>query len=320
MPLNLTVVAPENRPLGTRDKVVARISAALPEVRWAEGPSSFEEMGSIPNHPFLQLPWTEEQRAVFSLPKLTGSYEVGDFGLEVRGLESYPLTSFSVMVSGEGNPLPALRKVCQPGWVLVDNAGQSLNLDADFAAEWAAYRQREAARKNKVFGVPEQLRVPHDDGRFEYIGHYAGERQFMAFVTGAFPADWWSGSRSPEYLRTRWAEHKRWYAVLHCFDADGNHLKTNAWSGGTTAEGQHEACDRAWRKLGEMLASLGEYELGDIAVKPFRVEQDGYLFGLVYERRSHDDPDDPGAGYECVMLWPNDIMFHPPWDSGDYST
>src|SRR5262249_52882950 len=69
-----------------------------------------------------------------------------------------------------------------------------------------------------------------------------------------------------------------------------------------------------------MLASLGEYELGDIAVKPFRVEQDGYLFSLVYERRSYDDPDNLGAGYECVMLWPNDIMFHPPWDSGHYST
>src|SRR5262245_42620425 len=116
MPWHLAVVASGNRPLGTRDEVVARISAALPGVRWAEGPLSFDELGSIPNHPFLPLPWTEEQRPVFSLPKLTGTYDGEGFGLEVRGLESCPLTSFSVMVSGEGNPLPALRKVCRPGW------------------------------------------------------------------------------------------------------------------------------------------------------------------------------------------------------------
>jgi hypothetical protein len=125
MPWHLAVVASEDRLLGTRDEVVARISAALPGMRWAEGPSSFDELGSIPNHPFLQMPWTEEQRTVFSLPKLTGTYDGEDFGLEVRGLETCPLTSFSVMESGEGNPLPALRKVCRPGgWSLELERGE----------------------------------------------------------------------------------------------------------------------------------------------------------------------------------------------------
>jgi hypothetical protein len=315
---HLHISSSDGRPLGTRDEVVAQISTALPGLRWAEGPSSFDELGNIPGHPFLGLPWTAEQRAVFSLPKLTGTYDSGDFGLEIGGLECCPLTSFSVTVHGEGNPLPALRNVCQPaGWSVVDEAGQRLDLDD---AAWESYRQREAARKSRVFGPPERLRVPYDEGRFEHVGCYGGGKQFMAFVTGAFPADWWSGSRPPEYLRTRWAEHKRWYAVLHRFDAAGNHLGTDAWSGGTTAEGQDRAADRAWRKLDAMLASLGEYELCDIAVKPFRFEQDGYLFGLVYERNSCDDPEAPDATYECVMLWPNDIMFHPPWDSGEYST
>jgi formate hydrogenlyase regulatory protein HycA len=122
------------------------------------------------------------------------------------------------------------------------------------------------------------------------------------------------------YLRTQWAEHKRSYAVLHRFDASGNHLGTDAWSGGTTADGEEEACGRACRKLAELLGSLGECQPGDICVKPFRFEQDGYLFGLLYKRHSHDDPDKPDAGYECVMLWPNDVMFHRPWDSGEYST
>jgi hypothetical protein len=50
------------------------------------------------------------------------------------------------------------------------------------------------------------------------------------------------------------------------------------------------------------------------------VERDGYFFGLVYECVDAEDPDDPTATNEYVMLEPNDIMFHPPWDSGEYST
>ncbi|PSB57345.1 hypothetical protein [Chamaesiphon polymorphus] len=30
--------------------------------------------------------------------------------------------------------------------------------------------------------------------------------------------------------------------------------------------------------------------------------------------------EDDGKEYEDVMLWPQDVMFHEPWDSGSYST
>jgi hypothetical protein len=170
---------------------------------------------------------------------------------------------------------------------------------------------------------PERLLIEHEDfeyGRFNLVGRYGGGNQFMAFVTGAFPADWWSGNRPPEYLRNRWAEHKRWWAVLHRFDPDGGHLGTEAWSGGTTADGQREAIERADRKLTELLEPLGPREPCDIRVRPFGVEIDGYFFGLVYQVNHYDDPANPEGTYECVMLEPNDIMFHPPWDSGEYST
>jgi formate hydrogenlyase regulatory protein HycA len=159
-----------------------------------------------------------------------------------------------------------------------------------------------------------------EDDRFHLIGRYGDGKQFMAFVTGAYPADWWSGKYPPEYLRNRWAEHKRWYAVLHLFDAAGNHLGTEAISGGTTASGQGQAINRADDKLAHLLHSLEPYKLCDIGVKPFGVEIDGYFFGLVYQLNSYDDPANPEGTYECVMLEPNDIMFHPPWDSGEYST
>jgi hypothetical protein len=69
-----------------------------------------------------------------------------------------------------------------------------------------------------------------------------------------------------------------------------------------------------------MLRGLGRLHFEDIEVKTFGVSQDGYLFGLVYELNSFDDPANTEGSYECVMLQPNDIMFHPPWDSGEYST
>jgi formate hydrogenlyase regulatory protein HycA len=108
--------------------------------------------------------------------------------------------------------------------------------------------------------------------------------------------------------------------VLHRFDPDGNHLGTEARSGGTTADGQSEAIERADKELATLLESLGPSEPTDIQVKPFAVEIDGYLFGLVYHLHNYDDPANPEATYECMMLEPNDIMFHPPWDSGEYST
>jgi formate hydrogenlyase regulatory protein HycA len=174
-----------------------------------------------------------------------------------------------------------------------------------------------------VVAEPDRLLIPYEDfedGRFNLDGRYAGGNQFMAFVTGAFPTDWWSGRRPPEYLRTRWAEHKRWYAVLHRFDPDGNHLGTEARCGGTTAGGEGEAIKRADKELAELLESLGPCEACDIRVRPFGVEIDSYFFGLVYQLNNNDDQANPEATYECVMLEPNDIMFHPPWDSGEYST
>ena len=171
--------------------------------------------------------------------------------------------------------------------------------------------------------APDKIRIPYEDfeyGRFTNVGRSSSGQQFMTFVTGAEPQDWLTGKYPPEYLQANWARHKRWYAVLHLFDSEGNHLKTEVWSGGTTHDGQDEACNRADQQLRKMLDSLGEVRLCDIDVKTFGVEIDGYFFGLVYKMNSYDDPADPDGTYECVMLELNDIMFHPPWDSCEYST
>jgi hypothetical protein len=73
---------------------------------------------------------------------------------------------------------------------------------------------------------PDKLRIPHDEYRFEGVGRLPDGTQFMAFVTGAFPAG------LEYYLGEDWQTRKRWFAVIHRFDADGNHIGSLSRLGG----------------------------------------------------------------------------------------
>jgi formate hydrogenlyase regulatory protein HycA len=162
---------------------------------------------------------------------------------------------------------------------------------------------------------PDKIRIPYedfDDGRFHCVGRYDGDKQFMAFVSGAFPDD--NQYPSPG---SNWRDIKRWLAVIHRFDSAGNHLSSEARVGGYDAEGRDVAGEKAWDRLGEIFEelSLKHPEPCDIFVKLFSVEIDGITHGLIYENYSQGD--DEG---EYVTLEPNDIMFCPPYDDGEYST
>ncbi len=163
--------------------------------------------------------------------------------------------------------------------------------------------------------APDKVRIPYEDfdgGRFQCVGRLADGRQFMAFLTGAFP----KGNKYPDPT-SDWESIKRWVGVLHTFDAQGNHLATEVRMGGFESEGRDRAEDRACLGLRDLLGGLRDQgaEACDVHVKPFSAEIDGVLYGLFYETYAED-----GHEGEYVMLEPNDIMFHPPWDSGEYST
>jgi formate hydrogenlyase regulatory protein HycA len=146
--------------------------------------------------------------------------------------------------------------------------------------------------------IPERIPIAYEPDYYtRYIGKTKDGRQFMAFVVAT------EGKGKP------------WYAVLHTFDADGNHLDTEAWLAGTTAKGEQEACELAQKKRLEMLAGLGKYKLCKIKVKLFSVKIDGHLFGLV----DSSEPEEGPEFAERVTLWPNDLLFTPPWN-GTYST
>ena len=160
---------------------------------------------------------------------------------------------------------------------------------------------------------PDKIRIPFvndEESRFYYVGHYDGNNQFMAFVTGAFPDE----NKFPG-PNDNWQSIKRWVAVIHCFDADGNHLESDIRLGGYQIE-RDQAAEKAWEELGNILKKLSTQKPkpGDIYVKPFSVKVDGVTYGLIYEQDEEDEESEYG------MLEPNDIMFHQPWDSGEYST
>jgi hypothetical protein len=170
----------------------------------------------------------------------------------------------------------------------------------------------------KLIGPPDKLRIPYEDwegDRFHHVGRYADGRQYLGFVTGAFPDGYdWQRIRDPN--NNDWQRDKAWLAVLHLFDAEGNHLGSEVRLGGYDSEGWEIAGDKARAGLANMLRNLGPHTAsGDIYVKTFSVVINGVTHGLFYNHFAEDDFES-----ESVMLEPRDIMFHPPWDSGEYST
>jgi hypothetical protein len=165
---------------------------------------------------------------------------------------------------------------------------------------------------------PDHLRIAYedtDDDRFDCVGRLADGSQFLAFVTGAFPTG------ETYYTGDDWRQKKRWLAVVHRFDADGGHIGSETRLGGLDREGRDVAGAKAFALLEGLLAEMagGGAILCDIRVRLFSVEIGGVTHGLFYEQ-SDWEPEDGEEREEWVMLEPWDILFHPPWDSGEYST
>lgn len=160
---------------------------------------------------------------------------------------------------------------------------------------------------------PRKIRIPFSEyDPFDCLGKLPDGTQFLAFVTGAFPAD------EPYYSGEDWVDKKKWLAVLHLFDADGKHISSESRRGGVERDRKSVVIENANDYLEDMFKELnlkGKPKLCDIRVRLFQVEIDNVLHGLIYEAPVID-----GEKMEWVMLEPRDIMFHPPWNSGEYST
>jgi len=155
--------------------------------------------------------------------------------------------------------------------------------------------------------IPTWIKVERAKDYYTHnIGTFGLDRdagQFMGFVVATLP----DGPLSKD-----WKKHKRWYAVLHLFDQEGNYLETRHKFVGTTADGEDTVLPSAKETLAGMLRLLKNKSNQDVRIKLFKTEIDGCTFGLV-------DSSDLATETETVTLLPNDFVFYPPWD-GSYDT
>jgi hypothetical protein len=157
----------------------------------------------------------------------------------------------------------------------------------------------------------------HDDAPslFEYNGHLPDGTQLLAYLcpdpAGYLPAD---ESGKIGY---------RCFGVVHEFDADGHHrlVRTRVISG--RSAGVTESADPGEAMFREMVAPYlaAGWRPGNIWVRPFLVDIDGWPHGFVFraygeglEGGGEEEPE------EDVYFMPFNFPFHPPYDSGSYST
>jgi formate hydrogenlyase regulatory protein HycA len=148
-----------------------------------------------------------------------------------------------------------------------------------------------------IVAVPSKIKVKRiPDYYTKTIGKYE-QGQFMALITATLP--------NP--IPKNWEEQKRWYAVLHTFTAEGNHVKTEAMFAGTESDGESNYMTRAREMRDEMVNALKSHQFCDVEIGLFSVQVDGFTFGLV-------DASNPEDNYDSVHLLPNDFAFFKPWD------
>jgi len=151
--------------------------------------------------------------------------------------------------------------------------------------------------------IPERVPIAHEPNyRTDTIGRF-DHGQFFGSVTATLQDEAASASD--------WSRYKRWYAVLHQFDADGGHTGSQIWFAGTS-EDEETSISRATERLAGWLEALPGHAFGDIAIKLFQVTVDGHVFGLVDESELYD-------GQDHAEFLPDDLGFDPPWD-GCYDT
>jgi hypothetical protein len=136
MPWEVTIVASEDqrKPLGTREEVIARVSAALPGVALQQPPVP-------PPQILAQMP--EIVRESMLRPRLEADFETDEFVIQFFANATPTLYWIGAEVRGNGNPLPALAELCLPnGWLLIDASAKSLvDMSATSAPEWDRFRK-----------------------------------------------------------------------------------------------------------------------------------------------------------------------------------
>jgi hypothetical protein len=140
---------------------------------------------------------------------------------------------------------------------------------------------------------PEKIRLIPDNWHMRNVGRLSDERLF--FVDGQL--DYASG-RTRDFICT------------FLFDPDGRLVSHSIELIGVRRLYPDEKVGEALKRH---LDALGERTSTDIWVRPFSIESNGAVFGLI--------PRKTDAGEWRVQFMPgNTLSFYPPWEAGEYDT
>jgi hypothetical protein len=150
--------------------------------------------------------------------------------------------------------------------------------------------------------APSKLLINRVEGyHTHYVGRCADGRQFLGQDCVWVYLNLKRYADDPDFLKSRGE-----YIVLYTFDSEGNHLNTRHLFAGASANSNREVMANTLEKW---IDELGNWEFSDISVKPFQVNIDGFVFGLLFDNETN-----------FVNLMPGKVIsFYEPWD-GEYWT
>lgn len=147
--------------------------------------------------------------------------------------------------------------------------------------------------------IPDKIPICQmEDLHTAFIGRFGADRQLQFFLT--------ESSVRP-HRRTEGSDRGRMeYVVLYLFNSEGELIKHHH---SVALPYEQWSEDHADAERTRLLDLLDDYSLEDIEIKPFRLEIDGHVFGLI-----------PDPERESLHLQPgSSITFMEPWD-GEYYT
>ena len=138
MPWEISIVQSDReQPLGTKQDVTEWLFTVLAGVELGRPPCP-------PNEFFAWLPESirNSTRTAFESPRLEGVYEDGDLSIEFHCADEDPVRFLNADVRGEGNPLPALARLCVPKrWMVINGVDESsVDMSNDSAHQWERFR------------------------------------------------------------------------------------------------------------------------------------------------------------------------------------
>jgi hypothetical protein len=140
MPWTLIIARANGEPLGAVDHVRAVIEQRLPGTRFWRDPSGAERLAAMDRRGVAIPP--ELGQILGDLPAdERGLYDSGGISLEFFLGTDPTVKSLTIDVRGGGNPIPALRLLCESdGWQVRELSGAAVDLGAaDAEAGWTRF-------------------------------------------------------------------------------------------------------------------------------------------------------------------------------------